>query len=234
MLSYNNYRFRACFFDLDDTLIDAMDCHHKANFETFTLYGLDYEDILAKSLAQGWDPMGQRLLDIFQHLHKVAGLSGSSVTVDELLAVRSDKFLYHVEHEAKLLPGAKQSIEYAKQAGCITAITTSGKKNYLELVMKKFGFNNIVDFCLTAEDVSLGKPDPEIYNKAHERANAIQTLSKQQCLVIEDSVNGAMSAVKAEIPVCFVPLFSYRGEVQYVLQLKNLLEFPKRIHSKAL
>ena len=33
---------KAVFFDLDDTLIDAMDCHIKANEKAFTHFGISY------------------------------------------------------------------------------------------------------------------------------------------------------------------------------------------------
>ena len=50
---------------------------------------------------------------------------------------------------------------------------------------------------LTRDDVDEGKPDPEIYLLAAERLG----LRTDECLVIEDSVNGIKAAQNAGIPV---------------------------------
>ncbi|MEM7380714.1 MAG: HAD family phosphatase [Bacteroidota bacterium] len=53
------------------------------------------------------------------------------------------------------------------------------------------------DLILTRDDVDQGKPDPEIYNLARTKLG----LTANECLVIEDSVNGIKAAQNAAIPV---------------------------------
>lgn len=53
------------------------------------------------------------------------------------------------------------------------------------------------DIILTRDNVEKGKPDPEIYLKAIE----LLGLPKEECLIIEDSVNGVKAAIKAGVPV---------------------------------
>ncbi|NAS13297.1 HAD family hydrolase [Poritiphilus flavus] len=53
------------------------------------------------------------------------------------------------------------------------------------------------DLVLTRDDVQQGKPDPEIYNLARTKLG----LATEECLVIEDSVNGIKAAQNAKIPV---------------------------------
>ncbi|MGB5818426.1 MAG: HAD family phosphatase [Saonia sp.] len=53
------------------------------------------------------------------------------------------------------------------------------------------------DLILTRDDVNEGKPDPEIYLKAKSRLD----LNSEECLVIEDSVNGIKAGLNAGMHV---------------------------------
>nr|WP_299339406.1 HAD family phosphatase [Allomuricauda sp.] len=53
------------------------------------------------------------------------------------------------------------------------------------------------DLVLTRDDVEAGKPNPEIYKKAMEELN----LSSEECLVMEDSVNGIKAGLNAGMHV---------------------------------
>lgn len=59
------------------------------------------------------------------------------------------------------------------------------------------GIYDKFDLVLTRDDVAEGKPNPEIYNKA---LNLLK-LQPEECLIIEDSVNGIKAAQNAGIPV---------------------------------
>lgn len=59
------------------------------------------------------------------------------------------------------------------------------------------GIADKLDLILTRDDVDKGKPDPEIYLKAK---NALQ-LGSDECLVIEDSVNGIKAGLSAGMQV---------------------------------
>ena len=66
------------------------------------------------------------------------------------------------------------------------------------------------DLFLTREDVSEGKPDPEIYVEAKTKLG----LEASECLVIEDSVNGIKAGLNAGIPVFAVTNDVTRASVQ--------------------
>jgi len=64
-------------------------------------------------------------------------------------------------------------------------------------VTEAIGIYDKFDLILTRDDVTNGKPAPDIYNKAKEHFG----LTSEQCLVIEDSPNGIMAAQNAGMPV---------------------------------
>lgn len=59
------------------------------------------------------------------------------------------------------------------------------------------GIHDKFERILTRDDVEYGKPDPEIYLKA----NFLLGLNAEECLVIEDSVNGIKAGIKAGMHV---------------------------------
>ncbi len=64
-------------------------------------------------------------------------------------------------------------------------------------VLETMNIREKFDFILTRDDVKYGKPNPEIYLKAIELLN----IPKEECLIIEDSVNGIKAAINAGVPV---------------------------------
>ena len=88
-------------------------------------------------------------------------------------------------------------LRMARRLGCSTALTTLSKLPDVERVITALDIRPLLDLVLTAEDVSRGKPDPEIYLKAAERLG----VSPAHCLVLEDSVNGITAATRAGMNV---------------------------------
>ena len=64
-------------------------------------------------------------------------------------------------------------------------------------ITKMMGIYDQFDIILTKDNVTHGKPHPEIYNLAKTKLG----LSEKECLVIEDSVNGIKAAQAAQLPV---------------------------------
>lgn len=64
-------------------------------------------------------------------------------------------------------------------------------------VVTLMGITDKLDLILTRDDVEKGKPDPEIYLKAK---NTLR-LNSDECLVIEDSVNGIKAGLNAGMQV---------------------------------
>lgn len=79
----------------------------------------------------------------------------------------------------------------------LTVLATMSNLKEVDKVLDVMGIREQLDFVITREDVSEGKPDPEIYLKAKNLLH----LESNECLVIEDSVNGIKSALNAGLNV---------------------------------
>ena len=88
-------------------------------------------------------------------------------------------------------------LRLAKEKACLTALTTLSKRKDVSHVILSLDIERLLDVVLTAEDVTKGKPDPEIYLLAAQRLE----VPAEECLVLEDSVNGIKAAQAAGMNV---------------------------------
>ncbi len=72
---------------------------------------------------------------------------------------------------------------------------------YLKELLERFELSSRFDITLSAEDVTHGKPHPEIYQRAAEKL----CIEPAQMLVLEDSEAGTLSAASAGACVVSVP-----------------------------
>lgn len=90
-------------------------------------------------------------------------------------------------------PHTVRLIRIAKENQCRTALATlSARKEALHFV-RALDLEQSLDVVLAREDVKKSKPDPEIYLLAAEKLG----VQPQDCIVIEDSVNGVRAGVAA-------------------------------------
>ncbi len=91
-------------------------------------------------------------------------------------------------------------LRVARESGCRTALATMSYRKEALHVLKSLDLEQYLDEVLTREDVTNPKPDPEIYLLAAMRLG----VEPRDCLVIEDSPNGAQAGVAAGMNVIAV------------------------------
>ncbi len=88
----------------------------------------------------------------------------------------------------------------------------------VELMMEKSNLARYMDLMLSNQDVSMPKPDPEIYNIAIARLG----LKPEECLIVEDNQNGIKAAQASGANVMIV---SSVEEVNYMNIKSNIKKF---------
>ena len=91
-------------------------------------------------------------------------------------------------------------LRVAHEADCRTALATMSYRKEALHVLQSLDLEHYLDVVLTREDVTNPKPDPEIYLLAAEKLD----VEPGDCLVIEDSPNGARAGVAAGMNVIAV------------------------------
>ncbi len=166
-------------FDFDGVLVDTMEAH-------FAAYGKALEDFgVPIDREQFFYQAGMKGVEQIAYFCKKAGRS--DIDPEDVYRRKGEL----TPEYAKLITPIPVNIQllYAlRQAGHRIAIASGSSKPSIIPAAKRFDI--VVDAIVSAEDVSRGKPDPELFLIAAERLG----LSPSECLVIEDSPVGLEAA----------------------------------------
>lgn len=80
-------------------------------------------------------------------------------------------------------------------------VASSNVRPVIEILLEHAGIRNQFQEIVSAEDVKLAKPNPEIFNIARQHLGTIA----EETLVLEDAQHGVQAAISAGIPVIMVP-----------------------------
>jgi len=173
--------FELLIFDMDGVLVDTTPCHRQAYDDLWQRLGVagpPYEQIA-----------GRKTGEVVAEL--TAGLHPGPAQLHE--------WVYFKQARAREYLGAGEII-YCDTADCLTALAggqfrlalaTGASRETTGLVLTRLGLADLFSIIMTGEDVTSGKPSPEIYLKVMSRAAA----SPQQTLIVEDSDAGLAAAV---------------------------------------
>ena len=184
---------QAVIFDMDGTLIDTEKYYRifwpKALAE-FGYHMTDEQALLMRSLGRPFAP--KQLKEWF----------GESLDYYAVRDRRKEMMEECLDREGiRCKPGALELIKRLKAAGITTAIATATDLQRTAKYMKLTGLEGDFDRLISATQVAEGKPSPDIYLFACKELG----LKPEECLAVEDSPNGVMSAYRAGCKVVMVP-----------------------------
>ena len=99
-----------------------------------------------------------------------------------------------IEKGISLVPGSKEFIEMLCRNSVPMSIGTSTERKNIDLAIEQNQLGGLFSE-LCSEDVSKGKPDPEVFRKAAE----LISVEPANCSVFEDSTHGIEAAIAAEM-----------------------------------
>ena len=108
---------------------------------------------------------------------------------------REKEAVYREMYRPNMKPvaGVIEFLQEAKRLGLKCAIGSAGCRENVEFIVEALGIGDMIDASISGSDVTHGKPHPEIFTKAHEALG----LKAEECVVVEDAVNGIISGVAA-------------------------------------
>lgn len=185
------WTIRSVAFDLDGLMVDTEPIFVEVARRLLGKRGHELQPRMLQAM------MGTPARQAFQVFREQYGLQE---TVEVLTAESWHEFFDILgEQPAPLMPGVLDLLDLLERRGVPRAIATSSSAAYVERVLAPHRLLSRFAFVLTADDVRLGKPFPEVY----ERAAARFGHGPAEMLVLEDSVNG-MKAAKAAGARCIV------------------------------
>ena len=180
-------------FDMDGVLIDSEPYWNDALKVGFRAAKLEMTDEMCEAT------MGGRLNEVVDYRFKKHQING--ISRDEVEELILEEIIHLVETKAGILPGVYSAIEKIKQSGIPMAIASSSPMRLINVVMEKLKIEHHLSGIFSAQDDIWGKPHPSVYLRTAETLK----VDPEACWVIEDSVNGMVSAKAAKMNVIAVP-----------------------------
>jgi beta-phosphoglucomutase family hydrolase len=198
---------QAFIFDMDGTLVDNMDFHHRAWLIWARREGLSGSD--DEILSQTHGTLREIVRRLFPHETDPVLLHERGERKE---ALYREIYLPHL----RLLPGLSQLLESARERGLPLAVATAGDKNNINFTLDGLGIRPFFSAIVGAEDVQHGKPHPQVFQLAAQKLG----VPSEACLVFEDSPVGAEAARRAGMSCIVVNAMTPReafGEANHVL-----------------
>ena len=143
--------------------------------------------------------MGLNQKDSVRLLKETFGLDESP---DEILRTRLEILLELYEKELRLVDGIPEILKILDSEKHIkTALASGSPMRVIEFVLNKFSLTDTFRIKVSGDCVGKGKPHPDIYLEAARRLG----VNPGECVAIEDSINGIVSAKAAGMRCIAVP-----------------------------
>lgn len=180
---------QAVIFDLDELIIDLEHIHKAAESQICREHGYEFVE-LPKDLR--YNTSGLRENDVLVSIKDYLKLS---TPITKLIERKQEIFReLMAKEELKPMPGAVKTVkEIAESRKYPLALTSSGARSRIELVLKRLEILELFDVIVTGEDVERGKPDPEPYRVTARRLG----IQPDEGIVFEDADVGVQSAKSA-------------------------------------
>jgi len=151
-------------------------------------------------------------------------LKYTTTNLNDLSELKDYLFIKNID-KIKIIDGVHNIINNIKMSGNKICIVTNCNKQVATEILKIIKLDKIIDFLISANDILIGKPNPDPYLKAIDKYK----ISNNKCIIFEDSKTGIISAVGAK-PKLLVGLETnytknelYNSGVN--LSIKNFLDF---------
>jgi HAD superfamily hydrolase (TIGR01509 family) len=172
---------RAVVFDLDGLMFDTEALFFRVASDMLAARGKVFTAEIMRAM------IGRRSVEAGEAFRTMAGLDEP---LEVLMTEVRARFFAEVDTAVHPTPGLIALLAHLGARSIPLAVATSSHRAYAGRLLTEHGLADRFDFVLASEDVTLGKPDPEIYRKAVERFG----MPADAVLVLEDSPAGLAAA----------------------------------------
>lgn len=201
---------KAVIFDMDGLMIDSERVTYEEYKRKLDLLGYhDFtEDLYKQCLGKNKQGICQVFLDHY----------GNDFPMQE---VWDDVHIWIDERLKQQVPkkkGLDVLLLWLKQHQIKTIVATSSSRQRVDEILKNADILPYIDDSICGDEVTHGKPDPEIFLKACEKAG----VSIKDAIVLEDSEAGIEAAYRGGLDVICIPDMKYP---EHIYQVKTAAIF---------
>jgi beta-phosphoglucomutase len=186
---------RAVIFDFNGIIVDDEPIH----FELFQRV-LKEEDINLTEADYYARYLGCDDRGAFTTAYREHGRALSDSKLAQLIERKAAYYREEIKSKIRVFPGVQTLLpDLARKLPL--AIASGALRNEIEIILSSIGLFTHFRAIVSAEDVTRGKPEPEIFLKALAQLNTAlgsdYPIRAAECLVIEDSKEGVRGARRA-------------------------------------
>ena len=174
---------KAIIFDFDGVVVNSEPLYEETGRQLFRQFGIEVQD-------EDWKEFKGLSAEKFfiqaKEKYKI------NATLDELYKIDHEILKNKFREKLEYIEGFHDFIEFVKD-NYLYALVTSTSMELLNWIFSNTQINKDFDTILTSDDVKNPKPDPEPFIKIGKRLK----ICPSEMVVIEDSINGVISAKKA-------------------------------------
>jgi sugar-phosphatase len=184
---------KAIIFDMDGVLLDSEPFWQESEELVFKSLSIEtskelFVSFMGKRIDEVVDLMWQR-----QSWNKCSKVEVVNMIVENVIRLVNEK--------GCVLPGVIRSLDICRQNSLKIALASSSKLKIIETAIDKLQIRDYFDIIHSAEFEEYGKPNPQIFISTARMLN----VSPEDCIVIEDSLNGVIAALAANMKCIAVP-----------------------------
>lgn len=183
---------KGAIFDQDGLMFDTEKLYTQSWYEAGERFGVFVPEEFTHAVSGS---SGPGMMSIIRHyIPALAVPEDLWKTCKELCIEKQDAFLPEK-------PGLHEILEFFKANGVRMAVASSSPKTQVEKNLLRAGVREYFDAVVTGEEVTHGKPAPDIFLLAAEKIG----IPPEDCYVFEDSVNGIRAGVAAGCASVMIP-----------------------------
>lgn len=179
----------AAIFDWDGVVIDSSALHERS----WDLLAEETGRILPEGhFLLGFGKKNQLIIPtILDWTHDEAEIEALSIRKEELYRELVK------EQGVTILPGARELLTALKEAGIPRSVGSSTPRVNLDAIFETTGLGELFDAVVSANDVTHGKPAPDVFLKAA----SLLGFEPAKCVVFEDALFGIEAAQRGGMKV---------------------------------
>ena len=213
-------KIKALLFDLDGLLADSEKLHHLGQNKMLSELANSRTEMTAEDLQV---TVGMDERETCEYFRVKYGLD---CPAEELVDLRRNRVIEAInENGVEKMPGAEESVSYAKLKGWKIGIASSSCDLIVDAILQGIGYTRDDFDVVTTGSGNARKPAPDIYLRAAQEL----CLDPVHCMALEDSRAGMLSAQAAGMR-CIVVASEhtkdqdFSGAFQLVNSLKTVIE----------
>lgn len=201
----------AVIFDMDGVLIDSEPLWRKAEIKVFSKVNIQLtEDLCMETLGLRTD----ELVQYWYEKHPWNTLQLKEVADDIEQTVKE-----LILSEGIAMAGYRETIDFFRQNGFKTGLASSSTMQLILAVLQKLDIQELFSVIHSAENEKFGKPHPGVYLTTAKKLG----VRPENCLAIEDSLNGLLAAKSAGMKTIVFPAPENRENPQFEIADKIIL-----------